>query len=95
MPHEGLFALARHALIVAVRISLPVIAVSALVALLASFVQNVFHASDAVVTHTPRWLVVMVALLVLGPWMATEVQAFAEHSFAVIQPAQLPLRSAP
>jgi flagellar biosynthesis protein FliQ len=74
---------ARDALLLALSLSLPVVAVAALVGLVVAALQAAVQIQDPTVAHLPRLLAVIGALVVLGPWMGREVGAFAERMFVL------------
>ncbi len=70
---------ARNALLLSVVVALPILAVAALVGLLVAAFQAASQIQDPTIAHLPRLLAVIAALVVLGPWMGSQVGAFAEH----------------
>lgn len=79
-------ALSRHAeeaLLLVAAVSLPVLAVAALVGLIVAAFQAASQVQDPTISHLPRLLAVIAALAVLGPWMAHQIGAFAERMFAM------------
>lgn len=82
MPPATLVRHAQEALLLVVAVSLPVLAVSAVVGLLVAAVQAASQIQDPTLAHLPRLLAVVVALALVGPWMGQEVAAFAQHAFA-------------
>jgi flagellar biosynthesis protein FliQ len=58
-------------------VSLPVLAVAAVVGLLVAALQAASQIQDPTIAHLPRLIAVIVALAILGPWMAHEIGAFA------------------
>ncbi len=83
MPAAVLLEAARDALVLAVTLSLPIVALAALVGLLVAAVQAVTRVQDPTFSHLPRLLAVVAALVVLGPWIGREVGAFAERMFVL------------
>ena len=78
-------ALVRHAqeaLLLVVAVSLPILAVSAVVGMLVAALQAASQIQDPTLAHLPRLLAVALALAIMGPWMAHEVAVFAEHVFS-------------
>ncbi len=67
----------REALLLAVGLSLPFVAVAALVGLLVGLVQAAIRAQDATLAQLPRFLAVVITLAALGPWMGHQIAAFA------------------
>lgn len=82
MPATTLVHDAQQALLLVVAVSLPVLAVAALVGLVTAAVQAASQIQDPTLAHLPRLLAVVAALALLGPWMGHEVAAFAAQIFA-------------
>ena len=74
---------ARDALLLALSLSLPIVAVAALVGLVVAAFQAAVQIQDPTVAHLPRLLAVVAALVVLGPWIGHAVGAFAERMFVM------------
>lgn len=71
----------QEALMLMIAVSLPFIAVAALVGLVVAAFQAASQIQDPTIAHLPRMLAVAAALVVLGPWAGTQVAAFAERMF--------------
>jgi type III secretion HrpO family protein len=82
MPPATLVRHAQEALLLVVAVSLPVLAVSAVVGMVVAAVQAASQIQDPTLAHLPRLLAVSVALAVLAPWMGHEIAAFAAHAFS-------------
>jgi len=78
---SALAVLGQEALLLAVAVSLPVVAVAALVGLIVAVLQAATQIQDATLAHLPRLLVVAVVLALLAPWMGAEIAAFALRAF--------------
>jgi type III secretion HrpO family protein len=78
---SALAALAQEALLLAVAVSLPVVAVAALVGLLVAVLQAATQVQDVTLGHLPRLLVVAVVLALMAPWMGSEIATFALRAF--------------
>jgi flagellar biosynthesis protein FliQ len=76
---------AQLALWLAVAISMPVLAVAALVGLVVAAFQAASQINDPTLAHLPRLLVVTAALAVCAPWMGHQVASFARDMFAASQ----------
>jgi len=76
-----LVEMAQQALVLAALVSLPVVAVAALVGLLVAAVQAAAQVQDPTLSHLPRMLAVIAALVVAGPWMGHQIAGFAERTF--------------
>lgn len=70
---------ARNALMLSIAIVLPVLAVAAIVGMIVAAFQAASQIQDPTIAHLPRLLAVVVALVVLGPWMGSQIGAFAER----------------
>ena len=79
---SDLVVLAQEALLLAVAVSLPVVAVAALVGGLVAVLQAATQVQDSTLGHLPRLVVVAVALAVAGPWMGSEIAAFTVRVFS-------------
>ena len=83
MPTALLVQHAQEALLLALAVSLPVIAVAALVGLVFAAFQAASQIQDPTIAHLPRLLAVVAVLVVMGPWMGHQVAAFAERTFSM------------
>ena len=79
MPVPTLVEQAQNALLLSLAVALPVLAVAALVGLIVAAFQAASQIQDPTIAHLPRLLAVVVALVVLGPWMGSQIGAFAER----------------
>ena len=77
----ALTELGESAVLLALVVSLPVIAAAALIGALVSALQAATQLQDATLAHLPRLLVVALALVVAGPWMGSEIAHFALQAF--------------
>jgi type III secretion HrpO family protein len=83
MPDVGeLTALAQEALLLSVVVSLPVVAIAALVGLLVAVFQAATQVQDFTLAHLPRLIVVSLALVIGGPWIGAQIAVFAARIFA-------------
>ncbi len=76
-----LAAQAQEALLLAVAVSLPVVAVAAVVGLVVAVLQAATQIQDITLSHLPRFLAVAGALALLGPWMGSQIAIFAARVF--------------
>jgi type III secretion HrpO family protein len=79
IPASLLVEHARQALILSAVVSLPVIGVAAVVGLLVAAVQAATQIQDPTLSHLPRVVVVTATLALLGPWIGSQIAAFAER----------------
>lgn len=83
MPPAELVQHAQEALLLMAAVTLPVLAVAALVGLVVAAIQAATQIQDPTIAHLPRLLAVLAALVIVGPWMAHQVGAFAERMFVM------------
>lgn len=76
-----LVQVAQEALLLALVLSLPVLAAALLVGLLVSFLQAVTQIQDTALSFVPKLLAVAVALAVSAGWMGGEVTRLATRVF--------------
>ena len=74
---------AQNALLLSVAVALPVLAVAAFVGLIVALFQAASQIQDPTIAHLPRLLAVIAALVILGPWMGSQIGAFAERMFVM------------
>ena len=74
---------AQNALLLSLAVVLPVLGVAALVGLIVAAFQAASQIQDPTIAHLPRLLAVIAALVVLGPWMGSQIGAFAERMLIV------------
>ena len=82
MPPSTLVHGAQQGLLLVVAVSLPVLAVAALVGLVVAALQAASQIQDPTLAHLPRLVAVVAAVALLGPWMGHEVAAFAQQMFS-------------
>lgn len=70
---------AENALLLSVAVALPVLAVAAIVGFVVAAFQAASQLQDPTIAHLPRLLAIVAALVVLGPWMGSQIGAFAER----------------
>lgn len=81
LPLADLISLAQQALVLVLWVSLPVLAVAAVVGLVTAILQAATQVQDAALGHFPKFLAVAAALALLGPWMGRQMLAFALRAF--------------
>jgi flagellar biosynthesis protein FliQ len=70
---------AQNALMLSIAVALPVLLVAAIVGLIVAAFQAASQIQDPTIAHLPRLLAVIAALVVLGPWMGSQIGTFAER----------------
>ncbi len=79
---EAPVELLREALLVALVVSLPVLAVAVAAGLVTAIVQSATQVQDQSVSAVPRLVAGALALLVLAGWMVSKLVSFAQSMFA-------------
>jgi flagellar biosynthesis protein FliQ len=74
---------AQSALLLSVAVALPVLGIAAVIGLVVAAFQAATQIQDPTLSHLPRLLVVVAALVVLGPWMGSQIGTFAERMFTL------------
>jgi flagellar biosynthetic protein FliQ len=82
-PLGALVDAAQQALVLAALVSLPVVGIAAIVGLLVAAIQAAAQVQDPTLSHLPRMLAVIAALVVVGPWMGHQICGFTERMFVV------------
>jgi flagellar biosynthesis protein FliQ len=88
MSPASLLEHAEGALVLSIAVALPVLLVAAVVGLVVAAFQAASQIQDPTIAHLPRLLAVVAALVVLGPWMGTEIGTFAERMFTLAASAR-------
>jgi len=83
MPLAELISLAQQALLLALVVSLPVLAVAAAVGLIGAIFQAATQVQDSALGHFPKFVAVTLALALLGPWMGRQILSFTLRAFGV------------
>ncbi len=83
IPAATLLEQARGAIALSLAVALPVLAVAAIVGLVVAALQAASQVQDPTIAHLPRLIAVIVALVVMGPWMGSQIASFAERMLAI------------
>jgi flagellar biosynthetic protein FliQ len=70
---------AQNALLLSLAVVLPILGVAAIVGLVVAAFQAASQIQDPTIAHLPRLLAVVAALIIVGPWMGSQIGAFAER----------------
>ncbi len=68
--------LTRHAILIALQMSMPILLLSLAVGVLVSLFQAVTQIQEQTLTFVPKIVVLVLALIVLGPWMLHTIVGF-------------------
>jgi flagellar biosynthesis protein FliQ len=81
MTETDIGALIHEGLIVTMKLSFPILGVALVVGLLISFLQAVTQINEATLAFLPKVLAIGVALVLLGSFMTTTLDAFSHRVF--------------
>lgn len=79
---EAPVELLREALLMAMVVSLPILAVAVAVGLVTAIAQSATQVQDQSVSAVPRLVACAIALLALAGWMVSKLVSFAQTMFA-------------
>lgn len=81
MGEEIFLEVGREALLVVLKIGLPILGAALVVGILVSVFQAVTQVHELTLTFVPKILVVILILVLLGPWMVRTVLDFVTQLF--------------
>ena len=70
--------IAREALLLILKVSLPVLLVSMVIGLIVSIFQTVTSIQEQTLTFVPKLLAILLGLMVLGTWMLNEIVSYMQ-----------------
>ena len=73
--------LARHSMVIALQLSLPILVLSLVIGVIVSLFQAVTQIQEQTLTFVPKILALVLALTVLGPWMLHTIVGFTAGLF--------------
>jgi flagellar biosynthesis protein FliQ len=82
---QALLELGMSAVLVAIVVSLPVLAVSLVVGFAAAFFQGLTQVQDHTLTFVPRLLAVLAALAVAAPWIGAQIVRFTVQAWTLLE----------
>ena len=74
--------LARHSILIALQLSMPILLLSLVVGVIVSLFQAVTQIQEQTLTFVPKIIVLVLALVLLGPWMLHTIVGFTAGLFA-------------
>jgi flagellar biosynthetic protein FliQ len=74
-------AVAKHALVIALQITTPALAVLLVVGIVVSLFQAVTQIQEQTLTFLPKALAFVAVLMLLGPWMLHVMAGYAADTF--------------
>jgi type III secretion protein S len=84
MHFDAVVQLTSQALMLCVILSLPAVAVSAIVGLLVSFLQAITSLQDSSISQGVKLLAVTIAVFITAPWAGSTLLKFAESILATL-----------
>lgn len=81
MGEELFFEIAREALLVVTKVGLPILGATLVVGILVSIFQAVTQVHEMTLTFVPKILVVILVMIILGPWMVRTILDFVIQLF--------------
>ena len=82
MHEQQAMDLARHAILVALQLSMPILVLSLVVGVIISLFQAVTQIQEQTLTFVPKIIVLVLALVALGPWMLHTMVGYTAGLFA-------------
>ena len=74
--------LARRSILVALQLTMPILLLSLTVGVVVSLFQAVTQIQEQTLTFVPKIIIMVLALVVLGPWMLHTIVGFTSGLFA-------------
>lgn len=74
-------AVIHDTLVVTMKLGFPILGVALVVGLVVSFVQAITQINEATLAFLPKIVAIGIALMVLGPFMATTLSGFTHRLF--------------
>lgn len=82
MSENVIIDIAREALFLAIKVAAPVLLVSLIVGLIVSILQTVTSIQEQTLTFVPKFLSIMLVLMLFGNWMLNSVKEFMIELFS-------------
>jgi flagellar biosynthesis protein FliQ len=86
MTERDVLEIGRYALIVALKLSMPVLMFGLVAGVLVSLFQAVTQIQEFTLTFVPKLIAVIVALALFGPWMLTTMTQFFTYTYTHMGP---------
>jgi flagellar biosynthetic protein FliQ len=86
MTEKDVLEVGRNALIVALKLSLPVLMFGLVAGVLVSIFQAVTQIQEFTLTFVPKLLAVILALALFGPWMLSTMLHFMTYTYNHMPP---------
>ena len=76
MQESDALLLTRHAIIIAMELTMPILTVSLIIGVIVSLFQAVTQIQEQTLTFVPKVIIISLTLVVLGPWMLHTLVGF-------------------
>lgn len=76
MQERDALELTRHAIIIAMQLTMPILTVSLIIGVIVSLFQAVTQIQEQTLTFVPKVIIIALTLVVLGPWMLHTLVGF-------------------
>ena len=73
------------ALLLALKVSAPILLVAMAVGLVISVIQAATQIHEQTITFVPKLFAIAVVMIVLGPWMLSSINDFTKYIFSLIK----------
>ena len=73
------------ALLLALKVSAPILLVGMAVGLVISVIQAATQIHEQTITFVPKLFAIAVVMIVLGPWMLNSINDFTKYIFSLIK----------
>ena len=73
------------ALLLALKVSAPILLVGMAVGLVISVIQAATQIHEQTITFVPKLFAIAVVMIVLGPWMLSSINDFTKYIFSLIK----------
>lgn len=85
MPTGEHIDMVRRALMLVLVVGAPVLATGLIVAVIVSVLQAITQVQDQTLSFIPKIVAMLLALVLLGPWMLSRLVEFGREMFAIVQ----------
>ncbi|WP_134700388.1 flagellar biosynthesis protein FliQ [Ammoniphilus sp. YIM 78166] len=81
MSPEGVIQIAKNSVYMILLVTAPVVGIGLMVGLLVAIFQATTQIQEQTLAFVPKIVAILVALVVFGPWMLTQLVDFTYHIF--------------
>lgn len=73
--------IARQAVWIIIKVSSPILIISLVIGLIISILQTVTSIQEQTLTFVPKWIGILLIIVLLGSWIMTEIRDFSMELF--------------